>query len=98
MNDDTSVIEAELLSVTTAKVEGKAVVLLSLRMEPEESFEIYTIALSAAQARRLLDDLSERFRESALLKDVAASDVEAKEVFERIMRPEAEDGRDFPVA
>ena len=95
---DISVIEAELLSVTSGKVEGKPVILMSMRLEPEESFEFYTIALSAAQARRLLDDLTERFRESALLKDIGASDVEAKEVFERIMRSEAEGGSKFPVA
>lgn len=82
---DISIIEAELLSVTEGKVKGKPVILLSMRMEPEFSFEFYTIALSARQARRLLDDLTERLRESELFMDVGTSDNEAKDVLDWIM-------------
>ncbi len=93
LNDDhdISVIEAELLSVTTGKREGKPLILMGLRMEPEFSFESHTIALSAQQARRLIDDLTEQFSQSALLKDVEVWDTEAKQVLEWIMRSEAED-------
>lgn len=89
---DIPVIEAELLSVTEAKVGGKPVVLMSMRMEPEFSFEFYTIALSARQARRLLDDLTERLRESKLFMEVGASDNEAKDVLDWIMLSEDDGG------
>lgn len=95
---DTSLIVAELLSVTAGKVKGKPVILLSLRMEPDLSFESYTVTLSARQARRLLDDLGERFHGSELLKALDTSNTEAKDVIERIMKSEAEGGSGFPVA
>lgn len=74
----------ELLAVTTARIRGEPKVLLSVRVD-SESFEATNLALSPQQARRLLDDLTERFRSSKLLKGFRSTEDDGRRAFERIM-------------
>lgn len=74
----------ELLAVTTARVGGEPKVLLSVRLD-SEGFEATNLALSPQQTRRLLDDLTERFRASKLLKEFSSTEDDGRRAFERIM-------------
>lgn len=77
----------ELLSISTGEVDRQPLVLLSLRTNPN-SFKVTTIALSASQARRLLDDLVSRFNESAILSRLESTDPELRLAYHRIMSEE----------
>ncbi len=74
----------ELLAVSTARIAGEAKLLLTVRLGGE-NFESINLAHFAQQARRLLDDLTERFQRSKLLEQAGTAPDEAKVVFERIM-------------
>lgn len=60
---------AEVLSVTSGTLGGRPQVFLSMRLNPDTSFECTTLALTPQQGRRLLRDLQERFQRSLLLRD-----------------------------
>lgn len=74
---------AELLSVTSGRVGGDRKVILTLRLKAG-SFEATNCALSPQQARRLLDDLTERFESSKLLHGFSSTD-EGRRAYEQIM-------------
>lgn len=76
---------AEILSVSSGMVGDEPSVFLSLRLDPDASFEVTNLAFSPAQARRLLEDLSLRLSPSTLLRGLEAYPDQAKRVFERIM-------------
>lgn len=86
MSDDhlATVQPAEVLSVSTARAEGKLVVILATRLDTER-FEHVNLALTPRQARRLLDDLAEQFQSSEPLKSVRFPRSDAKQVLHRIM-------------
>lgn len=74
----------ELLGIWTGRVDGQPHVLMSLRTDTS-SFQVSNIALSASQARRLLDDLASRFQESAFLKGIESPDPGLRVAYERII-------------
>lgn len=86
MNDPhlTTAHPVELLAITTSRVSDEAKVILTLRLK-SGSFEASNVAFSPQQARRLLDDLTERFESSKLLHGFSSTDDEGRDAYERIM-------------
>lgn len=75
MAEKTNVNESELVSVSSGKIDGKTVLILSIRISPEKSLQATNIAISGKQARRLLGDLNYLFSVSEILKKVPELDV-----------------------
>lgn len=50
--------EIEYVSTDWATVDDEEVIVLGIRPNPEESFDVNNLAISVHQAERLLDDLS----------------------------------------
>ncbi len=68
-NGDIMAFDSELLSTSPGLMQGRAVVLLTFRPDPEHTFASHNYAISRAQAIRLRDDLNYLFETSDLLKE-----------------------------
>jgi len=55
---DAEVRPIQVLSASPGKLHGKPIVVLSVRTDPCNSFTVTDVAISTAQAARLVEDLS----------------------------------------
>lgn len=69
-----NVSNAELVSTTAGKIEGKSVLILTLRMDPKKPFATQNIVLTGKQARRLQHDVNYMFEQVGMLNDVPKLD------------------------
>lgn len=86
---------AELLGLSTGIVDGLAHVFISLRIDMG-SLAATNFALPASQARRLLDDLTRRFEESALLKRIRPPDPGLRRAYEQIISERLDNTEEEP--
>lgn len=84
----TMATDVELVSVTAAKMEDGPRLLLNVRMDPEDSFESFNMALTADQAVRLKHDLDHLFHNSELMKKAAKDYEHSLKYFLAIMNEE----------
>lgn len=69
----TMVAESEMLSVTVGSVKNKPVVIFSIRIDPDNDFEVSNLAFTPKQAIRMMRDLKFLLTNSEELKKAKKS-------------------------